>query len=244
MSALVLGVIPARMASTRFPGKPLAPLAGKPMIQWVWERARKAGTLSRIIIATDDARILDAAHSFGAEAELTRPTHPSGTDRAAEVAARHRCSLVVNIQGDEPLIDPRMIDQAVSSLAKHRRFGMATLCRRIENPADITSPQVVKVVRRKDGEALYFSRHPVPFARDPSDGEPRRFKHIGLYVYRTAVLRELVRLPVSPLEISEKLEQLRALENGIRILCQETRFDSAGVDTPEDLVRAEAFLTR
>ncbi|MCC6353793.1 MAG: 3-deoxy-manno-octulosonate cytidylyltransferase [Verrucomicrobiae bacterium] len=242
MRAQVLGIIPARMASTRFPGKPLAPLAGKPMIQWVWERARKAKTLASVIIATDDALILHAARAFGAKAEMTRPTHPSGTDRAAEVAARHRCSLVVNIQGDEPLIDPRMIDQAVRSLAENRRFGMATLCREIHDPSDVTAPQVVKVVRRKDDEALYFSRHPIPFARDATDGAPRRFKHIGLYVYRTSVLRDIVRMPVSPLEKSEKLEQLRALENGVRILCQETRFDSAGVDTPEDLARVEALL--
>ncbi|HPA16803.1 MAG TPA: 3-deoxy-manno-octulosonate cytidylyltransferase [Verrucomicrobiae bacterium] len=238
----VLAVIPARMASTRFPGKPLATLAGKPMIQWVWERARKAKTLSRIVIATDDARILDAARAFGAVAEMTGPNHPSGTDRVAEVAAHHRCALVVNIQGDEPLIDPRMIDQAVRSLAKNRRFGMATLCRRIQNPDDISAPQIVKVVRRKDSEALYFSRYPIPFARDPADGPPDHFKHIGLYVYRAAVLRRLVKLPVSPLERAEKLEQLRALESGVRILCPETQFDCAGVDTPEDLARAEALL--
>lgn len=242
MSPRAIGIIPARMASTRFPGKPLASLAGKPMIQWVWERAGKAKTLSRVIIATDDARILDAARAFGAHAEMTKASHPSGTDRVAEVAARHRCSLIVNIQGDEPLIDPRMIDQAVRSLARDRRFGMSTLCRSIEDPGEVLAPQVVKVVRRKDGEALYFSRHPIPFARDPDDPEPRRFKHIGLYAYRAKVLRSLVKLPPSPLERAEKLEQLRALENGVRILCPETRFDSAGVDTPEDLARVEKLL--
>lgn len=238
----VLAVIPARMASTRFPGKPLASLAGKPMIQWVWERTRRAKTISRVVIATDDERILDAAKGFGADAEMTDPKHASGTDRVAEVAGHHRCSLVVNVQGDEPLIDPRMIDQAVRCLSKNPTFGMATLCRRIDDSGDILAPQVVKVVRRKSAEALYFSRHPIPFARHPDEPRPVYYKHIGLYVYRTTTLRKLVSLPVSPLEQAEKLEQLRALENGIRILCPATKFDCAGVDTPEDLAKAEKLI--
>jgi len=238
----VLAVIPARMASTRFPGKPLASLAGKPMIQWVWERTRRAKTISRVVIATDDERILAAAKGFGADAEMTDPQHASGTDRVAEVAGHHRCSLVVNVQGDEPLIDPRMIDEAVRCLRKNPAFGMATLCRRIDDPGDILAPQVVKVVRRQSTEALYFSRHPIPFARNPDEARPVYYKHIGLYVYRTAALRKLVSLPVSPLERAEKLEQLRALENGVRILCPETKFDCAGVDTPEDLARVERIV--
>lgn len=238
----VLAVIPARMASTRFPGKPLAQLAGKPMIQWVWERARRARTVSHVIIATDDERIFAAAKAFGASVEMTDPNHPSGTDRVAEVSSRHKASIVVNIQGDEPLIDPRMIDQAVRCLLHNPRFGMSTLCRHIERSEDIVAPHVVKVVRRQNGEALYFSRHAIPFARDPQAPAPAYYKHIGIYVYRTTTLRRLVSLPVSSLEQAEKLEQLRALENGVRILCPETKFDCTGVDTPEDLARVEEII--
>jgi 3-deoxy-manno-octulosonate cytidylyltransferase (CMP-KDO synthetase) len=238
---MVLCVIPARYASTRFPGKPLALLAGKPILQHCWERTRLARSINRVLIATDDTRIADVARAFGAEVALTRADHPSGTDRVAEAAARIKCSLVVNVQGDEPLIDPRMIDAATGALLAHRGFDISTLCHRITDPADIQRPQVVKVVRRMNGEALYFSRHGIPFDRDGS-GLGVWWKHIGLYVYRPAALRRIVRLPVSPLEGAEQLEQLRALENGLRILAVETPFTSTGIDTPADLARLRRSL--
>ncbi|MCS7043005.1 MAG: 3-deoxy-manno-octulosonate cytidylyltransferase [Bryobacteraceae bacterium] len=229
---LVLGVIPARFASSRFPGKPLVSIDGKPMIQHVWERARLARTLSRLLVATDDGRIASAAAQFGAEVALTSPDHPSGTDRVAEAAAATDAEIVVNIQGDEPLIEPAAIDLAVSTLLDDPNCRMATLKRRIERPEDIRNPNVVKVVTTLDGWALYFSRSPIPFARE---GVPVCWKHIGLYVYRRDLLLSYGSLPRGPLEQMEKLEQLRALENGIGIRVAETGYDTIGVDTPEDL---------
>lgn len=229
---LVLGVIPARFASSRFPGKPLAPIDGKPMIQHVWERARLARSLGRVLIATDDERIAAAARAFGAEVAMTRPDHPSGTDRAAEAAAATDAEIIVNIQGDEPLIEPAAIDLAVSTLLDDPDCRMATLKRRIERREDIQNPNVVKVVTSLDGWALYFSRSPVPYARE---GRPVCWKHIGLYVYRRELLLAYGSLPRGPLEETEKLEQLRALENGIGIRVAETGYDTIGVDTPEDL---------
>ncbi len=225
------------------PGKPLADLAGKPMIQWVWERARRARSLGRVLVATDDARVLDAVRAFGGEAVMTSREHPSGTDRVAEVARKFPVPLVVNIQGDEPLLEPRMIDEAVDALRKARRHDMATLCRRIEDPPRASEPGLVKVVRARDGTALYFSRHPIPFDRDGGGGVVR-FAHVGLYVYRAAALRRLVRWPVSALEAAEKLEQLRAMENGLRIMVRETRHGSHGVDTPADLARVAEMIRR
>jgi 3-deoxy-manno-octulosonate cytidylyltransferase (CMP-KDO synthetase) len=202
------------------------------MIQHVWERASQCSLLSRILIATDDARIADAARSFGAEAVMTRPEHTSGTDRAAEAAAATDAEVIVNIQGDEPLIDPAAIGLAISTLLDDPACRMATLKRRIQSPADIQNPNVVKVVTSLGGWALYFSRSPIPANRG---GDAAYWKHIGLYVYRRELLLSYSSLPRGPLEEAEKLEQLRALENGIGIRVAETGYDTIGVDTPEDL---------
>jgi 3-deoxy-manno-octulosonate cytidylyltransferase (CMP-KDO synthetase) len=232
----IIGVIPARFASTRFPGKALASLAGKPIIQHVWERAVQARTLSAVLIATDDQRIQQAAEQFGASVRLTRADHPSGTDRVAEVAATEIADLYVNIQGDEPLIDPLAIDAAASSLLDDPDAQMATLVRKIEDPQELTDPNVVKAVGDHNGRALYFSRSPIPYN---VGGQGTRFKHIGLYVYRRAFLLGYPRMRVGPLEQAERLEQLRALENGHAIRLVETEYNSLGVDTPEDLIRVE-----
>lgn len=228
----ILGVIPARFASTRFPGKALAPIAGKPMIQHVWERARLCELLTRVVVATDDERIAGAARGFGAEAVLTRADHASGTDRAAEAAAATDAEVIVNIQGDEPLIDPAAISLALSTLLDDPVCRMATLKRRLTSPADVRNPNIVKVVTSLSGWALYFSRSPIPASRGE---EAAYWKHIGLYVYRRELLLSYSSLPRGPLEEAEKLEQLRALENGIGIRVAETSYDTIGVDTPEDL---------
>lgn len=235
----ILGVIPARYASTRFPGKPLAILAGKPLIQHVWERTSQSKYLSRLVIATDDARIESAALAFGAQVAMTRPDHLSGTDRAAEVAESTDANIIVNIQGDEPLIDPDAIDAAILTLLDDVQCQMASLKRRITDDSEIQNPNVVKVVTGGNGDALYFSRSPIPFQRGPSAGY---FKHIGLYIYRRKLLLAYSSLPVGPLEQAEKLEQLRALENGIAIRVAETSYDTIGVDTPEDLAAVESIF--
>ena len=235
----ILGVIPARYASTRFPGKPLAILAGKPLIQHVWERASQSKYLSRLVIATDDARIESAALAFGAQVAMTRSDHLSGTDRAAEVAESTDANIIVNIQGDEPLIDPDAIDAAILTLLDDAQCQMASLKRRITDDSEIQNPNVVKVVTGGNGDALYFSRSPIPFQRGPSAGY---FKHIGLYIYRRKLLLAYSTLPVGPLEQAEKLEQLRALENGIAIRVAETSYDTIGVDTPEDLAAVERIF--
>lgn len=235
----ILGVIPARFASTRFPGKALASLAGKPILQHVFERASMARYLTRVVIATDDDRIADAARDFRAPVRMTRADHESGTDRVAEVASAEDCSLIVNIQGDEPLIDPAAIDAAVLALIEDEEAPMGTLKKRIEDKAEIDNPNVVKVVTALNGDAIYFSRSPIPFHRS----EPEiYFKHIGLYIYRRTFLLGYSDLPIGPLEKAEKLEQLRALENGYRIRVAETEYESLGVDTPEDLQRVSGFL--
>jgi len=234
----ILGVIPARFASSRFPGKALAPIAGKPMIQHVFERASMSRYLTGgLVIATDDERIATAARAFGAPVRVTRADHPSGTDRVAEVASASDAEIIVNIQGDEPLIDPTAIDAAVLSLLGDPAVSMATLMKRIEDPAEIESTNVVKVVSDRNGRAIYFSRLPIPFIRDGSGSSQMRFKHIGLYVYRRDLLLSYSDLPVGPLEQAERLEQLRALENGHAIRVVETEYDSLGVDTPADLER-------
>jgi 3-deoxy-manno-octulosonate cytidylyltransferase (CMP-KDO synthetase) len=231
----ILGVIPARFASSRFPGKPLALIAGKPMLQHVFERASQARYLSRLVIATDDERIRDAARLFDAPVLMTRSDHASGTDRAAEVASADKAEVIVNIQGDEPLIDPAAIDAATLALLEDSELPMATLKKRIEDPTDLTNPNVVKVVTDHFQNAIYFSRSPIPHVRQGSGAG--HFKHIGLYVYRRDFLLQYSDLPVGPLEQAERLEQLRALENGYRIRVAETEYDSLGVDTPEDLER-------
>ena len=209
------------------------------MLQHVYERASQAQYLSKLIIATDDDRIQDAARGFGALVRKTRADHPSGTDRAAEVASSENAELIVNIQGDEPLIDPATIDAAVLALLDEPDIHMGTLKKRIEFPDEIANPNVVKVVTNREGDALYFSRCPIPYVRD---GSFVHYKHIGLYIYRRDFLLGYSDLPVGPLEQVERLEQLRALENGYRIRVVETEYDSLGVDTPEDLERVSALF--
>ena len=241
----IVGVIPARYASTRFPGKPLAPIAGKPLIQHVVERCRQAKSLSEVIVATDDARIADAAKKF-CRVEMTRADHPSGSDRIAEVAARQPWDAIVNIQGDEPLIDPAVIDAVAGALAHEE---MSTAATPIRSPADYDNPNVVKVVVNRAGRALYFSRRTIPYVREAASGSVSEhlaafpfLKHLGIYGYRRETLLRLVQFPVSPLEAAEKLEQLRALENGIQIAVVKVDYDSVGVDVPEDVRRVEELL--
>lgn len=210
------------------------------MIQHVWERAGQSRYLSSTIIATDDERIVQAARRFGAMVRLTRADHLTGTDRVAEIAAAENADIVVNIQGDEPLIDPAAIDAAILPLAHEPEIVMSTLKKRIEDARELGDPNVVKVVTDRAGDAIYFSRYPVPFVRDGERSE--RFKHIGLYAYRRAFLLGYSDLPVGPLERAEKLEQLRALENGFAIRVVETEYESMGVDTPEDLERVSKLF--
>jgi 3-deoxy-manno-octulosonate cytidylyltransferase (CMP-KDO synthetase) len=232
-------VIPARYHSTRFPGKPLAKLWGKPLIQHVYERAVQSTRCSRVIIATDDAGIAAAASGIGAEVAMTRPDHPTGTDRVAEVARGLDCELVVNVQGDEPLVDPASIDAAVEPLAADASIPMGTLCAPIEETADLANPNVVKVVLNNSGFALYFSRLPIPFVRDDS-ADATRYRHIGLYVYRREFLLALAGLSPTPLEQAEKLEQLRVLEHGHRIRVVIVPKASPGIDTPAELAALES----
>jgi len=268
----VLGIVPARYASTRFPGKSLALIAGKPLIQRVIVQCQKAKSLSEVIVATDDARIAEVAKKF-CRVEMTRADHPSGTDRIAEVAGKMSCDAVVNIQGDEPMIDPSVIDAVVKALAQSE---MSTAATRIKNPAELDNPNVVKVVVNAAGRALYFSRRTIPYLREGSARGPRAvesgslptssvdgpstvtreprvlpdplaafpfLKHLGIYGYRRETLLRLVKFQVSPLENAEKLEQLRALENGIPIAVVQVDYDSVGVDTPEDVAKVEKILT-
>ena len=241
----VLGIIPARYASTRFPGKPLHPIAGKPLIQRVVEQCRKASSLSEIIVATDDARIAEVVKEF-CRVEMTKPEHPSGSDRIAEVVARCECDAVVNIQGDEPLIDPAVIDAVAGALAD---CEMSTAATPIKTPTEYDNPNVVKVVVNAAGRALYFSRRTIPYLREAASRSVSEqlaafpfLKHLGIYGYRRATLLQMVRFPVSPLESAEKLEQLRALENGIQIAVVKVDYDSVGVDVPEDVARVERLL--
>jgi 3-deoxy-manno-octulosonate cytidylyltransferase (CMP-KDO synthetase) len=237
----ILGVIPARFASTRFPGKVLAQIAAKTMLEHVYERASLSTYLTSVIIATDDDRIRTVARSFGARVRMTRSDHLSGTDRAAEVASAEDAEIFVNIQGDEPLISPDAIDAAILPLVHEPDLVMGTLKKRIEDPREITDPNVVKVVTNRSGDAVYFSRCAIPFAREPSGRTPY-FKHIGLYVYRRDFLLAYPALPVGPLEAAERLEQLRALENGFSIRVVETEYESLGVDTPRDLERVSKLF--
>ena len=243
----IIGIVPARYASTRFPGKLLAPIAGKPLIQHVVERCKKAKSLNEVIVATDDARIAGVAKKF-CRVEMTRADHPSGTDRIAEVAAHCPCDAVVNIQGDEPMIDPAVIDAVAGALAQNE---MSTAATRIKNPADYDNPNVNKVVVNAAGRALYFSRRTIPYLREAASGSVNEqlaafafLKHLGIYGYRRETLLRLVKFPVSPLENAEKLEQLRALENGIPIAVVQVNYDSVGVDTPEDVAKVEKLLNR
>jgi 3-deoxy-manno-octulosonate cytidylyltransferase (CMP-KDO synthetase) len=240
----VLAVIPARHASVRFPGKPLAPIAGKPMIQHVVERVRRAQRVSRVVVATEDQRIKAAVESFGGEAIITRSDHRTGTDRVAEVAVHIRAEIYVNIQGDEPLIDPGTVDALVSAMLEDESIQLATPCAAISLPADIMDPNVVKVVRDFEGNALYFSRAPVPWVRDRDQTvAARHWKHLGLYGFRRDALVEFPTLPPGELEHLEQLEQLRWLENGFHIRVVETDYDAVSVDVPSDVARVEALLS-
>lgn len=241
-----VGIIPARWGSTRFPGKPLAPILGRPMIQWVVEAALKAVRLSQVIVATDDSRILDAVKGFGGCAELTSDQHRTGSDRIAEVAARGQWDLVVNIQGDEPLIDPADIDRAVKGLADNPDISVSTLMAPVKTEDERDDVNVVKVVTDARGRALYFSRSPIPHNRDGGGEAPLEgvFRHLGLYAYRSSFLREFTRMPSTPLEELEKLEQLRILESGFPILVLNTENRSPGVDRPEDIEKLETLLAK
>ena len=213
------------------------------MLQHVYERASLARYLVSTIIATDDERVYEVARGFGARVRMTRPDHRSGTDRVAEVASAENAEFVVNIQGDEPLIDPGAIDAAILPLAHDPEILMTTLMKRIEDPREISDPNVVKVVTNHAGDAIYFSRSPIPYFREPSQAHPPvHCKHIGLYVYRRDFLLRYPSLRVGPLERTERLEQLRAIENGYTIRAVETEYDSLGVDTPEDLQRVSRLF--
>jgi 3-deoxy-manno-octulosonate cytidylyltransferase (CMP-KDO synthetase) len=238
----VLIVIPSRFGSTRFPGKSLAAIAGKPMIQWVWEAAQRCRRADGVIVATDDPRIFTAVERFGGQAAMTKAAHRSGTDRVAEVAERHPAAVYVNLQGDEPLVAPAAVDALIEGLIA-AKAPMATLAHRIETEEEWRRPEVVKVVTNTEGDALYFSRSPIPFQRT-FDPRTRLWRHVGIYAFRAASLRQFVKWRPSPLEKAESLEQLRALENGLRLRVLATRFRSAGVDTPGDLKEVEARLAK
>ena len=269
-----VGIIPARWHATRLPGKPLAEIAGQPMIHHVYQRASQAASLARVVVATDDERILAAVRAFGGEAVLTSPDHRSGTDRVAEAAGSQAADVVVNIQGDEPLIDPHAIDSLVAPFESRPELSMTTLAVEIRTAEEIADPSVVKVVLDRQGYALYFSRHPIPYFRGEGSGvggrggaarsEPgpsstlpnltphprpltpgaQRLKHIGLYAYRADFLQAFSRMEPTPLEQAEALEQLRVLENGERIFVVLTEHDAVSVDTPEDLARVRAMMER
>ncbi len=247
---MIIGLIPARYASTRLPGKPLIDLGGQSMIARVVRQAQQAN-LARVVVATDDARILDHVRGFGGEAVLTRPDHASGTDRLQEafelLGSPAGVRAIVNIQGDEPFIHPAQINALADLFADPATApDIATLVKPVVSAEELFSPHLPKVVVGSAGQALYFSRHPVPFQRQhPPEhwlAHHRYLRHLGLYAYKPAVLAQLTQLPVSPLEAAESLEQLRWLEAGFHIRCAETTLDAFGIDTPEDVARARAFL--
>ena len=241
----IIGVIPARYASTRFPGKPLALIAGQPLLQRVVQQCRQAACLADIIVATDDERIAGVARQF-CRVEMTRSDHPSGTDRIAEVVGRCACEAAINIQGDEPLIEPAVIEAVAGALAGAE---MSTAATPLRKPEEFDNPNVVKVVADATGRALYFSRRALPYLREAASRPAHEqlavfpfLKHVGIYGYRRETLLRLVRFPVSPLEQAEKLEQLRALEHGLSIAVVTVNYDSVGVDVPSDVARVEEIL--
>lgn len=238
----VVAIIPARWASTRFPGKPLVKLRGKPLVQHVWERACRAKGVDEVIVATDDMRIAEAAFDFGAEVAMTSPKHPTGTDRLAEVALRLKSArIIVNVQGDEPDIAPSTIERLVKALRDDPRLGMVTAANPVSSAADVHNPNVVKVATDLSGRALYFSRSVIPCDRDGRGGV-KYLRHQGIYGYRRKVLLDFVRWKPTPLEQAEKLEQLRALEHGVAIGVIVVKRGSVGVDAPEDVATAERAL--
>jgi 3-deoxy-manno-octulosonate cytidylyltransferase (CMP-KDO synthetase) len=236
----VLGVIPARLASTRLPRKVLRQIGGRPLVWHVWERARRAPALDDILVATDAAEVMEACAGLGIPAMLTSADHASGTDRVWEVAQRRPADVYVNIQGDEPLITERQLELLVAPFRRRPDAQVTTLCIRA-TAQELPNPNVNKVVRDTEGRALYFSKYAIPYDRDGIN--PVRYKHIGLYAYRAAALDRFHRLPPSPLERAERLEQLRFLESGIPIVVEETEEPTVGVDTEEDLRAVEAILT-
>ena len=242
-----IGIIPARYASSRFPGKPLVDILGKPMIQWVYERACRAKYLDEVIVATDDQRIFDAVTNFSGKVAMTSPTAANGTERIAEIAQKIAAKLIVNIQGDEPLVDPDIIDQLVVLMQNNPAAPVGTLVKKIEEVENLMNPNIPKVVVDKNFYALYFSRSIIPFHRDISDQRKwlrneNYYQHIGLYIYRRDFLLKFVTLPISMLERIEQLEQLRILENGYRIKVALTETESIGVDVPSDIDRVISFL--
>lgn len=243
--ARVVGIIPARYGSSRLPGKPLAAIAGVPMIERVYRCCTRCELLESVCVATDDPRIADAVHAFGGEAVMTAPDHPSGTDRVAEAAAKLDAGIIVNIQGDQPFIDPAMIDEAVRPMLADPTLEIATVMFRITRDEDLADPGVVKVVADLQGNALYFSRSLIPYPREAV--EHGVYEHVGTYVYRRDILSKITALPPTVLERVEALEQLRWLQHGIRIrvvesTIQDQEFSGFSVDTREDVVRAEAML--
>lgn len=246
MKIKTLGVIPARYGAQRFPGKPLAMIAGKSLVQRVYEQAAKATRVDKVVVATEDTRVLEAVEAFGGDAMLTSAECATGTDRVAEVARQYDCEFVLNIQGDEPLMRPEMIDQLVEGMQSDAGCVMGTLARKINAAEQLTNPNVVKVVIGVNGNALYFSRSQIPYVRDAADQfrGGKFFKHLGIYAFRREFLLKFVQLPPSELEKTEKLEQLRALENGFAIKVLITPHDSIGVDRPEDVELVEEILRK
>lgn len=240
----IVVIIPSRFGSSRFEGKPLAPIAGKSMIQHVYETSAKAAIVDRVVVATDDMRIFDAVEQFGGEAVMTSETQRSGTDRAGEAAELLGLALddiIVNVQGDQPLMDPRCLDDVVAPLVEDSQLGISTLAFRIIDPQEYDNPKDVKVVMDQSGDALYFSRASVPFARDEGESFDS-FKHLGVYAYRRSFLEIFRNLPTGTLEMIEKLEQLRALEYGHRVRVVVTPYDSPEVDLPSDISRIEELI--
>jgi 3-deoxy-manno-octulosonate cytidylyltransferase (CMP-KDO synthetase) len=244
-AAEIVVVIPARYGSTRLPGKPLVPLAGTPMIQRVYERAKLSRLATRVVVATDDDRILKAVTGFGGEARMTRSEHRTGTERVAEVAAHMDGQVFVNVQGDEPLLNPEVLDAAIAALLEEPPASIATVATPIRLPADIMDPNVVKTVLDFEDHALYFSRAPIPWVRDSAGKiEVKHLKHLGLYVFQRDALLEYPTLPQGTLEKIEQLEQLRWLENGWKIRVAEVEHDSVSVDVADDVARVEKLLQK
>ncbi|MDI6785637.1 MAG: 3-deoxy-manno-octulosonate cytidylyltransferase [bacterium] len=238
----IVGIIPARYDSSRFPGKVLADILGKPMIQYVYENASKSDLLDEVIIATDDEKIVAAAKKFTKKVVLTSKDHKSGTDRIAEVSKCLDSEIIVNIQGDEPLISPLAINEVISPFLNKKELNMVTLKCLIKNKEDLLNPNVVKVISNRNNYALYFSRSVIPYSNSLKDLDKNYYKHIGIYAYRKDFLLHFVGLPFSKLEECEKLEQLRALENGYQIMVIETKYESLSVDTKEDLEKINKKL--
>ena len=240
----VIAVIPARYSSTRFPGKPLALILGKPMIQWVWERALSVPGLSRVVVATDDDRIAAAVAAFGGEAVMTSPRCPSGSDRVWEAIQSEDCDLVLNLQGDEPALNPSAITALVAAMEADGRAQMGTLVTPLRERADYENPNVVKAVLDEAGRCLFFSRSPVPFLRGRDFGQAELWRHVGVYAFRKVFLKAFVSWPKGRLEEAESLEQLRALEHGAFVLATNVDWPGCSVDMPDDIAAAEEFLRR